>query len=623
MIKLRCNCGNRVEIPETHVGKPATCQSCNRVLRVVAPGVTSETGNLRGKLVVHKGPHRLGEQIYLGGSLPLDIGKLPGSDIRLQGQMVSRTHCRLIPTETGWRLEDQDSTNGSFVRGQRLKSYELRHGDRIQIGDYVLKYYARTDTQRRSTAKAAKAASKTKPPERPDPKPQFIPMDDGPPISLPVEPSDPLPQEGPGSGMYAIAEKDADEPYDLPTGGQSRSASGTAALYVETGTATVAASAVDAAPVCPSCREMLNPGAKICVACGIDLQTGRPLLTAHDSDPDNVYVKAENIIRLVSWVFPTGIYPFASEAFGTRKPYAVRVLAVITIIASVCFLAYGVSGSPRMRTLKNVMLWPTDPGEPPAAELYFAYRFTNYGDSDAFRRKYEELGGIDCWDDPEASDPQIALAAHNALPPEEQYPGRFHAYQLITHAIVHVGIVHLAGNLLFLLVLGSRVNALLGNVVTLPLYAILAAGAAVAHLISVAGEPPAPMLGASGAVMGLAGMYFVFFPLHKVHMAGWVRWGLFIGFRLSLKMWPVRGFWVVLFYLAFDVIYTALGIETGTAHWAHLGGFIIGAAIALTLLLTRLVNCHGGDIISAILGKHAWAIIGRPHPEPALIQRLP
>ena len=64
--------------------------------------------------------------------------------------------------------------------------------------------------------------------------------------------------------------------------------------------------------------------------------------------------------------------------------------------------------------------------------------------------------------------------------------------------------------------------------------------------------------------------------------------------------------------MAFDVIYTVIGIETGVAHWAHLGGFGVGVLIAVALLLARLVNARGGDIISVTLGRHAWSIVGRP-----------
>ena len=95
-------------------------------------------------------------------------------------------------------------------------------------------------------------------------------------------------------------------------------------------------------------------------------------------------------------------------------------------------------------------------------------------------------------------------------------------------------------------------------------------------MITHSNEQRHPMLGASGAIMGLAGMYLVLAPVHRIYMTIWLRMGLMTGFRLLWKLWAVRGFWVVLFYIAFDVLATLIGSRDGTAHWAHLGGFVAG-----------------------------------------------
>ena len=113
------------------------------------------------------------------------------------------------------------------------------------------------------------------------------------------------------------------------------------------------------------------------------------------------------------------------------------------------------------------------------------------------------------------------------------------------------------------------------------------------------------------AIMGLAGMYFVLFPVHRIHMVVWFR-SLFTGFQMAWKLWALRGFWVLLFFISLDVVYTAFGLENGVAHWAHLGGFLTGMAVALFMLITRLVNARGSDLLSRILGRHAWFLIGRP-----------
>lgn len=75
---------------------------------------------------------------------------------------------------------------------------------------------------------------------------------------------------------------------------------------------------------CPSCRKQLPGSAKICVDCGVDLKTGRSVLTTDETNLDSAYIYAEGIVYWLSWVFPFGIYPIASEAFGTRRPWRIR-----------------------------------------------------------------------------------------------------------------------------------------------------------------------------------------------------------------------------------------------------------------------------------------------------------
>jgi membrane associated rhomboid family serine protease len=95
-------------------------------------------------------------------------------------------------------------------------------------------------------------------------------------------------------------------------------------------------------------------------------------------------------------------------------------------------------------------------------------------------------------------------------------------------------------------------------------------------------------------------------------MTAWWRWGLFVGFHLSFKVFAMRGFWVVLFYILFDVVAVSLAFKTGTAHWAHIGGFIFGITAGLILLVGRVAYSRT-DILSLILGKYAWPLIGTPY----------
>lgn len=352
---------------------------------------------------------------------------------------------------------------------------------------------------------------------------------------------------------------------------------------------------------CPSCGNGYPRTAKICVACGVDLRTGRPLITSHAIDEDDLQVKAESTIRLLSWILPTGLFPVASEAFGTKKPYAVWSIVIITVLTSVMFF-FAMNGADDEEEDGPDKL-------PPSASLMlWSGHVLTPQEIDAEINELRDSAGR----------PSLkTLRELQTLMQAKSPHAEFHSYQLVTHAFLHGGIMHLVGNLIFLIVFGTRVNALIGNIATAIIYPILAILAGAAHLIASRHLPMHPMLGASGAIMGMAGMYFVFFPVHRVFMAIWIRWGwvsLLSGrpFALSWKVWALRGFWVVLFYISFDVLYTSLGVQTGTAHWAHLGGFIAGMVVALVMLVTRLVNARGGDILSRILGKNAWALIGRP-----------
>ncbi len=354
--------------------------------------------------------------------------------------------------------------------------------------------------------------------------------------------------------------------------------------------AAVAAPVLATGPICPSCKQHQPEGAKICTTCGISLKTGRSIMMTSDEGVERACELAENTIRLISWIIGFGIYPIASEAFGTAKPYVIRAIALITIATSVLFFAYACNEDSESRRGANLMLWTGD-------------RAGALANLERMRRDAESV--------PEAQRPYV-MRRLAAAEETVAATGEFHWYQLITYAFLHGGILHLASNLLFLMVLGTRVNALVGNLWALGLYPLLAIASGWAYLIASAAEWPHPMVGASGAIMGLAGMYIVLFPAHKVHMAAWWRWSLIGGFHLSLKIFTMRGFWVVMFYIAFDIVFTILGVKDNVAHWAHLGGFIAGICIATIVLVSRLVNARGGDLFSVVLGRRAWAIVGRP-----------
>jgi membrane associated rhomboid family serine protease len=322
----------------------------------------------------------------------------------------------------------------------------------------------------------------------------------------------------------------------------------------------------------------------------VDVATGRPIVTAQGLDEDELYGNAQTLVNIVSWILPFGLYPIASEAYGAFKPHATRLIVLLTISTTIAFWIFGGGASGPGRQL---MLWAGSTSSQQIQAIYGSH----------------VIGTL----------------------------GHFEWYQLLTCAFLHEGWMHLAGNLLFLIVFGSRVNALVGQWKMAVLYPVLAIAASAAYCIAESDGPPMPCLGASGAIMGLAGMYLVLFPVHRVHNVIWFRicpwWAPFFMFRVWaatggesgllrpwMKLFALRGFWVVLFFISFDVVFTVFGFKDHVAHWAHLGGFIAGIILAIALLLTRLVDARGGDILSVVLGRYAWPLIGKPGEREAAVR---
>lgn len=559
MIQAICSCKTIWKQSEENHSTAARCKRCGTPLSLALgeslPSGAGE-GDFDACLTITAGPDRVGEIIYLGGVADIALGKLNSAHIRLAaGQMVSRQHALLQRIDFGpscWKVQDNRSTNGLFVNDQRILSAQLSDGDVVRIGEYELTY------------------------------------------------------------GHAIAPQLSIAPV---------AASVSAAHSSHT--------AVTGGTTCPSCERSLAHNARICTSCGIKVDTGRPILTSEDVDESYIHESARTWITLVSWlVWVTPLpMPLKSEAFGTSKPWAIRAIAALTIIASFIFLLGSLGSSDDQHFPgRALMLWPRgshgansefdNPLKLTREEVRQTIKEMDDEEAAEFqtiRKRLKAKGVPEKELDREAIKLMFAeaIAEINRRLPR---PEEFAWYQLFTHALLHdnssiLGFAfHLGGNLLFLFVFGSRVNALLGNLATAILYPALAAGSA---LIEMWVAPPTmPSLGASGAIMGLAGMYLILFPVHRVICGMWIRFRWWV----AIKIFSIRGFWVLLIYFAYDVVTGIILKQPGdnVAHWAHMGGFLLGMGIALAILFSRQMNCGGADLLSVVLGKRAWGLIGRP-----------
>jgi pSer/pThr/pTyr-binding forkhead associated (FHA) protein len=75
----------------------------------------------------------IGQTFYL--DMPVvSIGRLMANDICLEDPFVSRYHCVIRNEDGQYVLEDLNSTNGTYVNGERVKAYSLAEGDLIRVG---------------------------------------------------------------------------------------------------------------------------------------------------------------------------------------------------------------------------------------------------------------------------------------------------------------------------------------------------------------------------------------------------------------------------------------------------------------------------------------------------------
>jgi membrane associated rhomboid family serine protease len=146
----------------------------------------------------------------------------------------------------------------------------------------------------------------------------------------------------------------------------------------------------------------------------------------------------------------------------------------------------------------------------------------------------------------------------------------------LTATLVHAGFVHLAFNLLILLVCGRAVEALLGGRGLAILYVVGAYAAAAAHW-AVGPEDLTPMVGASGAISAVLGAYAILFGRNRVRVASPV-----------LALWA-NALWLAAAWIGLQLL-VGFTFETSGARiavFAHIGGFFVGLALAKPLLLLR------------------------------------
>ncbi|QRZ12736.1 rhomboid family intramembrane serine protease [Paracoccus methylovorus] len=147
-----------------------------------------------------------------------------------------------------------------------------------------------------------------------------------------------------------------------------------------------------------------------------------------------------------------------------------------------------------------------------------------------------------------------------------------------THMFLHAGIMHIAGNMLFLWVFGDNLEDQMGHFGFLVFYLACGLAAATGQILA---DPMGqiPMVGASGAIAGVMGGYLLMFPRARVDVIAII---IIIIRRFTIPAWVL-----LLVWFGIQLLSSAIMVDDGVAYVAHAAGFAAGVVLTLPLFLRR------------------------------------
>jgi membrane associated rhomboid family serine protease len=154
-------------------------------------------------------------------------------------------------------------------------------------------------------------------------------------------------------------------------------------------------------------------------------------------------------------------------------------------------------------------------------------------------------------------------------------PAAFSWVTVFTSMFLHGGLLHVAGNMLYLWIFGDNVEDRMGHGRFLVFYLLCGVAAALAQTIT-APDSVVPMVGASGAIAGVMGAYFVLYPKSRIV----TLIPLFFFFQvIEVPAILFLGIWFLMQFVSGvgSIVTTAGGGPAGgVAFWAHVAGFVAG-----------------------------------------------
>jgi membrane associated rhomboid family serine protease len=155
----------------------------------------------------------------------------------------------------------------------------------------------------------------------------------------------------------------------------------------------------------------------------------------------------------------------------------------------------------------------------------------------------------------------VLLSAHGRLWPP---------FTVLTSMFIHGSLGHIAGNMLYLFIFGPAVEERTGPAHYLSFY-LLSGIASAAATVAMAPQSQVPVIGASGAIAGVLGAYFILYPRGTI-----LTFFPPFFFRIPAVLYLIAWFAAQLYW---GIVSGAAGsLVGGVAWWAHVGGFLFGVA---------------------------------------------
>ncbi len=158
-----------------------------------------------------------------------------------------------------------------------------------------------------------------------------------------------------------------------------------------------------------------------------------------------------------------------------------------------------------------------------------------------------------------------------------------HIFSLFSYMFLHGGFFHFAGNMLFLFVFGDNVEDYLGHFRYICFYVLCGLFSGFFHL-ALNPVSQVPTIGASGAIAGIMGAYFLLYPRSKILTIIPI---FIIPFFVEIPAFIFLGGW---FLIQFFSVAGQGGQMTQIAWWAHIGGFLSGMVLIRLSKYLPIVN---------------------------------